>query len=89
MAQRLKDRSTKGQMDINIYWLIFASIIADSSPRTLVKITDGRIPDIRYGIKLTRETMGFNGQYYTFGYFLTIILRHFLTERKAEGENRI
>ncbi len=56
---------------------------ADGTPRSLVKVTDGRIPDIRYGIKLSGSNIGFNGQFYTFPYFLTFMLRRFLSERKG------
>ncbi len=55
----------------------------DGAPRSLVKVTDGRIPDIRYGIKLSGSNIGFNGQFYTFPYFLTFMLRRFLSERKG------
>lgn len=54
----------------------------DGTPRSLVKATDGRISDIRYGIKLCKGNIGFNGQFYTFPYFLTFMLRKFLSERK-------
>lgn len=41
----------------------------DSTPRTLVKMTDGRIPDIRYGIKFSGGNIGFSEQQYTFPLF--------------------
>ena len=56
---------------------------SDATPRSLVKMTDGRIPDIHYGIKLCRSNIGFNGQFYTFPYFLTFMLRRFLAERNV------
>lgn len=54
---------------------------SDATPRSLVKMTDGRIPDIHYGVKLCGSNIGFNGQFYTFPYFLTFLLRRFLAER--------
>ncbi|MDE6632074.1 MAG: DUF4143 domain-containing protein [Muribaculaceae bacterium] len=56
---------------------------SDATPRSLVKMTDGRIPDIHYGIKLCGSNIGFNGQFYTFPYFLTFMLRRFLAEKNV------
>ena len=56
-----------------------------------VKANDGATPslhnllkgdkygDIQYGIKLGYKNIGFNGQFYTFPYFLTFLLRKFLS----------
>lgn len=51
----------------------------DSATKSLAKLTahDGRYPDIRYGIKLCNKNIGFNGQFYTFPYFLTFLLKRF------------
>lgn len=49
--------------------------------RSLTKITDGRISDIRYGIKFSHQNIGFNGRIYTFPYFLCFLLRPFLSSR--------
>ena len=54
---------------------------SDSSTKSLQKLTDGRIPDIKYGIKLCHKNIGFNGQFYTIPYFLTFALRDFLLHR--------
>ncbi len=56
---------------------------SDATPRSLVKMTDGRITDIHYGVKLCGSNIGFNGQFYTFPYFLTFMLRRFLAERNV------
>ncbi|GJG68977.1 ATPase AAA [Prevotella lacticifex] len=54
----------------------------DSSTKSLVKLIESeRYPDIRYGIKLGYRNIGFNGQFYTFPYFLTFLLKPFLRER--------
>ena len=42
----------------------------------------GRYPDVKYGIKLGYKNIGFNGKFYTFPYFLTFLLKRFLSERK-------
>lgn len=37
-------------------------------------------PDVKYGIKLGYKNIGWNGQFYTFPYFLTFLLRRFLKD---------
>ena len=67
---------------------------ADSLIPVEVKATDGataslnnllkedRYPDIHYGIKLGHKNIGFNGKFYTFPYFLTFLLKRFISGRK-------
>lgn len=55
----------------------------DNQARSLTKATDGRVEDIRYGIKLSHQNIGFNGQYYTIPYFMAIFLRRFLQITKS------
>jgi len=67
---------------------------ADALIPVEVKATDGataslnnllkedRYPDIRYGIKLGHKNIGFNGKFYTFPYFLTFLLKRFISGRK-------
>ncbi len=38
-------------------------------------------PDIKYGIKLCNQNIGFNGKFYTFPYFLTFLLKRFLATK--------
>lgn len=38
-------------------------------------------PDVKYGIKLGYKNIGWNGQFYTFPYFLTFLLKRFLRDR--------
>ena len=55
----------------------------DSATASLNKlITDDRFSDIRYGIKLANRNIGFNGKFYTIPYFLTFMLKRFLSEKK-------
>lgn len=44
-------------------------------------ITSDSYPDIKYGIKLCRKNVGFNGKFYTFPYFATFLLKRWITER--------
>lgn len=53
---------------------------ATASLSNLLK--DNKYPDVRYGIKLGYRNIGFNGKFYTFPYFLTFMLRRFISERK-------
>ena len=39
-------------------------------------------PDVTYGIKIGYKNIGWNGQFYTFPYFLTFLLKRFLKERE-------
>ena len=55
----------------------------DSATKSLKSlITKDTYPDIRYGIKLANKNIGFNGQFYTFPYFLGFMLKRFLREHK-------
>lgn len=44
-------------------------------------------PDINYGIKFGYKNIGWNGQFYTFPYFLAIFLKRFLREHFAKINN--
>lgn len=52
----------------------------DYATKSLVKLTkhDGKYPDVKYGIKLCNKNIGFNGQFYTFPYFLAFLLKRFV-----------
>ena len=49
-------------------------------------MTDGRYPDIKYGIKLCNRNIGFNGQFYTLPYFLTFLLKRWLRKTNSLDE---
>ncbi len=40
-------------------------------------------PDIKYGIKLGYKNIGWNGAFYTFPYFLSFLLKRFLSENRV------
>ena len=44
-------------------------------------IESEKYKDIKYGIKLGYKNIGFNGQFYTFPYFLTFLLKRYLREK--------
>lgn len=55
----------------------------DNATASLSKLTanDGKYPDIRYGIKLCKKNIGFNGHFYSFPYFVTFLLKRYLQNR--------
>ena len=52
---------------------------ATASLNNLIK--SDSYPDVKYGIKLCHKNIGFNGQFFTFPYFLAFLLRRFLKNR--------
>lgn len=44
-------------------------------------------PDIRYGIKLSTNNIGWNGKFYTFPYFLCFLLKRWLRERIMKAQS--
>lgn len=52
---------------------------ATASLNNLLK--NNKYPDIKYGIKLGYKNIGFNGRFYTFPYFMTFLLKRFITDR--------
>ena len=50
---------------------------ATASLNNLLK--EGKYTDVKYGIKLGYKNIGFNGKFYTFPYFLTFLLRRFIS----------
>lgn len=44
-------------------------------------LKEDKYPDVRYGIKLCYKNVGFNGKFYTFPYFLTFLLKRFISNR--------
>ena len=48
-------------------------------------IEDKNIKDINFGIKLAEKNIGFENNIYTFPYFLTFLLKRFLSEKKQKN----
>jgi len=51
---------------------------ATASLKQLIRSDSEKYEDVKYGIKLCNKNIGFNGQFYTFPYFLAFLLRRFL-----------
>lgn len=64
--------------------LIPLEIKASDNPTASLKriISDEKYPDVHYGIKLCHKNIGFNGQFYTFPYFTTFLLKRWIKECK-------
>ncbi len=55
----------------------------DNSTPSLNKLIDKpEYADIKYGIKLGRKNIGWNGKFYTFPYFLSFMLKKWLKEKQ-------
>lgn len=55
---------------------------SDNETLSLNKLIESdKYKDIKYGIKLCNNNIGFNGKFYTFPYFLTFLLKRFLKEK--------
>jgi hypothetical protein len=53
----------------------------DGATKSLNKLIDSTdYPDVKFGIKLCHKNIGFNGKFYTFPYFLTFLLKRFISE---------
>ena len=48
-------------------------------------ITSNKFADIKYGIKLANKNIGWNGKFLTMPYFLTFLLKRFLSETDIEN----
>ena len=79
-------RNEKSTLEMDFFIRDASSLVpvevkaTDNATKSLSKLTaqDGKYPDIRYGIKLCNRNIGFNGQFYTFPYFLTFLLKRFM-----------
>lgn len=60
--------------------LIPVEVKANDGPTASLKklVTGEKYKDIRFGIKFGYKNIGFNGQFYTFPYFLAFLLKRFL-----------
>ena len=57
----------------------------DSATASLNKlIQSDKFSDIKYGIKLANKNIGWNGRFYTMPYFLTFLLKRFLSEANMD-----
>ena len=81
-------KNDKGTIEMDFFlrdadFLIPVEVKAnDSATASLNRlIGDEKFSDIRYGIKLANKNIGFNGKFYTIPYFLTFMLKRFLSKK--------
>ena len=80
-------RNEKGTLEMDFFICDAQSLIPvevksnDGATASLNNLIEkDRYPDIRYGIKLGRKNIGFNGRFYTFPYFTAFLLKRFLAD---------
>ena len=81
-----KDDSKKIEMDFmvrDINSLVPIEVKANDNATISLNnlIKNKSYKDIKYGIKLCNKNIGFNGNFYTFPYFMAFLLKRFLKER--------
>ena len=83
-------KNEKGTVEINFFIRDKNSLIPvevkanDNATPSLNNLIDSKqFEDIKYGIKLCNKNIGFNGKFYTFPYFMTFLLKRFLSEKDS------
>jgi len=83
-------RNEKGTLEMDFFVRDSNSLIPvevksnDASTNSLNSLIEKNIyGDIKYGIKLANKNIGFNGKFYTIPYFLTFMLKRFLSEKSV------
>lgn len=63
--------------------LVPVEVKANDNPTASLKnlIKKEKYSDIKYGIKLCAKNIGFNGEFYTFPYFCTFLLKRYMLEK--------
>jgi hypothetical protein len=60
---------------------------SDNATYSLNKMIEGKqYKNVKYGIKLCNKNIGFNDKFYTFPYFMTFLLKRFLTEKNIKND---
>ena len=63
--------------------------VIDGSTISLKNLIEGKkYEDIQYGIKLGYKNIGYNGEFYTFPYFVTFLLKRYLKEKIQKEGNK-
>lgn len=82
-------KNTKGTIEMDFFIRDKDSLIPvevkanDNSTLSLKKLIESNnYNDIKYGIKLCNKNIGFNGEFYTFPYFMTFLLKRYIRETK-------
>jgi len=82
-------RNDKGTLEMDFFVRDAESLIPvevksndASTPSLNSLINNEKYSDVKYGIKLANKNIGFNDKFYTFPYFMTFLLKRFISEKK-------
>ncbi len=82
-------RNSKGTLEMDFFVRDVDSLVPvevkagnNSTPSLNKLIEKDEFADVKYGIKLDRSNIGFNGKFYTFPYFMAFMLKKWLKERQ-------
>lgn len=83
-------KNEKGTLEMDFFLRDTNSLIPievkandNSTPSLNTLINNKKYKNIKYGIKLCNKNIGYNDKFYTFPYFLTFLLKRFITENSA------
>ena len=84
-------KNEKGTLEMDFFLRDTNSLIPievkandNSTPSLNTLINNKKYKSIKYGIKLCNKNIGFNDKFYTFPYFLTFLLKRFITENNRQ-----
>ena len=84
-------KNEKGTLEMDFFLRDTNSLIPievkandNSTPSLNTLINNKKYKSIKYGIKLCNKNIGYNDKFYTFPYFLTFLLKRFITENNRQ-----
>ena len=84
-------KNEKGTLEMDFFLRDTNSLIPievkandNSTPSLNTLINNKKYKNIKYGIKLCNKNIGYNDKFYTFPYFLTFLLKRFITENNRQ-----
>ena len=71
---------------INVFNRVAPQLARENKKFQISKVSSEHYPDIRYGIKLSKNNIGHEDKIYTFPYFCSFLLKRFMSGFHAEEE---
>lgn len=71
---------------INVFNRVAPQLARENKKFQISKVASEHYPDIRYGIKLSKNNIGHEDKIYTFPYFCSFLLKRFMSGFHAEEE---
>ena len=71
---------------INVFNRVAPQLARENKKFQISKVVSEHYPDIRYGIKLSKNNIGHEDKIYTFPYFCSFLLKRFMSGFHAEEE---